>query len=368
MVEDFKRFLFLCEYDSNKDKKHINESIESLLESKKTEQEANNILLKNNFSQGNIEGIINKLKTGDATKNQILLPVMSKYLSDVVKDSNNYNNDLEKTIKLFKIVSNNVNSGKLKTPQIIKDKIVINDKSFDDSSSFADYIETIEHMDSGHNNYNNNVNAYSGNEEALMKGDNIEVYDGNDVGKCIRYTTGGLNGKHYSFCIGQPGNKMWQSYRDTKTSTFYYVLDMNRDYEDPLHIVVVDVTKHGVELTDKDNNTGDISEYGDDYESYFKYLNSKGINTNIFKNKPKTDDENKEQSKLGEENGNLEWFKKLSYSEKSKYIGRGHSLSDKQFNWLWGYKNNKGAFTLLTQYLDTGQPISEEQLKILISE
>jgi hypothetical protein len=89
-------------------------------------------------------------------------------------------------------------------------------------------------------------------------------------------------------------------------------------------------------LTDENNTTGNIAEFGKDVAAYQKYLSSKGINVNELKNNPKTPKEKQEQELLGNQNLSLEWFKKLSFEYKSKYIGRGHLLSDEQFNYLLG--------------------------------
>lgn len=360
MSDDYiKRLLFLSEYDSHKDRKIINEKLDKLFESKRTEQEATSVLQKNNIQD--VDNILNKFKESDKTQNQILLPIMSKYLVD-----DGGIDKLNDILKLFSSTSELINKGKIKTPQIVGNNFVIGDKTFPDTIKFAEYIHGLEHMNSGHEKLKGKIEDVEGNEKPLETGDNIEIYDGNDVGKCIKYTTGGLTGKHYSFCIGQPANTNWQSYRDSKTSTFYYVVDKNRELDDPLHIVVVDNTEHGIELTDDNNTTGTIAEYGDDYKGYFDYLKSKGVDINVFKNKPKTPEEKDEQSKLGRRNEDLDWFKGLKYQEKSKYIGRGHLLSDEQFKYLWQFKNSDGGFKLLHQYVDTGQPLPKEQYNILI--
>jgi hypothetical protein len=181
----------------------------------------------------------------------------------------------------------------------------------------------------------------------IWSGNNIDIYEGLGVGKCISYTQGALTGRAYSFCIGQPGNRMYQSYRDSKTSTFYFIVDRNHfatesdgsvNLDDPLHIVVFDNTKHGVELTDANNSTGRIAEpFGTDANKYIDYLKSKGVPVEkMLKHQPKTDEENREQEMLGKANGDLEWFIKLPIDYKSKYIGRGHGLTDAQFDYLMG--------------------------------
>ena len=107
----------------------------------------------------------------------------------------------------------------------------------------------------------------------------IKVYLANSANQCI------VLGKGESFCISRHGpHNMFQTYRDTKTSTFYFVYDNTRT--DDLAITVVDATEHGIELTDRKNDTAKTMQ--DPYETtpkritsdpdlYFKYLKEKGI-------------------------------------------------------------------------------------------
>ena len=188
----------------------------------------------------------------------------------------------------------------------------------------------------------------------------IKVYKANSVNQCI------ILGKGESFCISQPANTMFQSYRDTKVSTFYFVYDNTRS--DDLAIVVVDATKQRIELTDRKNQTAKTMQ--DPYSNipkriqsnpqlYFKYLKEHGIDTDIFENIPKNEEEEAEQQKLGEEKHDLQWFKSLTLDEKSKYIGRGHLLSNEQFDYLYDNK----FMLLLTQYVRTGRKLDDYQLE-----
>ena len=187
----------------------------------------------------------------------------------------------------------------------------------------------------------------------------IKVYKANSPQQCI------ILGKGHTFCISQPGNTMWKSYRDSKISTFYFVKDGSR--QDELSTVVVDMTRRGPELTDVANNTGTTldpytGESTTDPSSYFKYLQEKGVNTKIFENIPKTPEEEKENEKLGRKNHDLNWFINLPHTDKSKYIGRGHLLSDEQFDYLFNNKFN----SLLEQYARTGLKLTNYQIdKIL---
>lgn len=194
----------------------------------------------------------------------------------------------------------------------------------------------------------------------------IKVYKANSVDKCI------ILGRGKSFCISQPGNSNYAGYRSDpeNISTFYFVHDDLTKYKD-LSIVVVDATKKGIRITDGPNQTGKTmadpytgKRITSDPDLYFKYLRENGIDTNIFVNIDRTEEEKKEEWKLGKNNQNLDWFKNLSYEDKKKYIIRGHGLSDEQFNWLVTHKFE----SLLKQYLTFGATLSTEQLNIVLND
>ena len=363
MDERFKRLLYLTEYDNKKNKKQIVENVNAIFESKQTEQQALAILKKNNGVEDDVNQVtINQFKQFDTSKNQVLLPTIAKAFLEV---GQNGMRDLQ---SLFGSISEMLNSNKLTVPQISDAGYIVNGKTFPDFLKFAEFIHGLESMARGHAEWKGKINVET-DEPPIWEGNKIRIYDGNDVGKCIKYTTGGLTGKHYGFCIGQPANTLWQSYRDTKTSTFYYIVDENFELNDPLHIVVLDYTHHGIELTDANNSTGNIAHFGNDETKYLDYLGGKGVPVaKLFKNIPKSDSENAEAEKLGSQDTDLEWFKNLSFEEQSKYVGRGHLLSDDQFNYLWQFKNDKGGYHLLHQYVDTGQALPERQFNVLVGE
>lgn len=190
----------------------------------------------------------------------------------------------------------------------------------------------------------------------IFKNDTLEVYETDGPGDCIRY------GKGYSFCISQPGNTMWQSYRDTQTSTFYFVYDKSRPETDPLHIVVVDMAKDGPKLTDARNTTGNIAEHGRNAEAYLQYLYSKGVPKDLLRNKEHTDEEKEESRLLGHANYNTKWFKDLSPDHKSKYIGRGHQLTDEQFDYIF----DNGMESLVKQYAEIGRKLNDHQMERML--
>jgi hypothetical protein len=270
---------------------------------------------------------------------------------------NNYPSKLKPLVAYF--LNQNINQTQIrnafnKTKQLlINNKIVV---SFNgnipqlDGKSFTDWIKFEEQVDAiHHNEYFKQMETKDKQltkeeiaDVPIISKNGITIYESHSRDKCIQF------GKGTSFCVSQPGNSNWQAYRDEHAATFYFIFDKNKLDNDPLSIVVLDYTSEGIELTDKSNNTGIIAEHGKNVNSYLAYLQANGINTNIFKNKPLTEEEIEDEENFGKKSRDLKWFIKLSPIDKSKYIGRGHALTDEQFKWL--VDNN--IKPLVLQYLE----------------
>jgi hypothetical protein len=69
-----------------------------------------------------------------------------------------------------------------------------------------------------------------------------------------------------------------------------------------------------------------------------------------------------ENNKIGKQNEDLNWFISLSPTEKSNYIGRGHHLSNEQFDYIF---NNK-FISLLEQYVKTGLKLNDYQIDKIV--
>jgi len=199
--------------------------------------------------------------------------------------------------------------------------------------------------------------------------DDLQIADGqitvkkaNNVSDAIRY------GQGTTWCISQPRNTMYQSYRTMYASTFYFVFDTTRPEGDPLRRVVVDARGGGVVLTDLDNNTGTISHFKNESE-YLEYLKNNGVDVSQFKNEPLTEKERKEYNFISDRVYQLDSFISLhSRARKagiediySKYIGFGHMLSSDHLKYL----KNIGAKNLIDQYVGTGNPIHKDDIEIL---
>lgn len=314
----------------------IFEVYNQLLESKKTELQGLGILNKKGVE--NAEAIIQQMASKDKSNNQKNIPVMAFLYDGKI--------DLDTIAKVMDEYNELEKKQRIKPIQLGKDSLRIGDKEFRDFIKFSEYVhgETNKYgKDSGGGS---SVEAdFVAKQKPMWSGNNIDIYEGDNVGKCIAYTQGGLTGKGYGFCIGQPGNTMYKSYRDTQGSSFYFIIDRNRfktnedgsvNLDDPLHIVVFDNTKDGIQLTDANNSTGTIAEYGENVDGYVDYLRGNGVPVDELINKPKTPEEEKEDELLGQPNDSLEWFIKLPIEYKSAYIGRGHLLTNDQFDYLIG--------------------------------
>jgi hypothetical protein len=315
----------------------ILEIYNQILESKATEAQALNILKRGSVE--NPEDIINDMASGDESKNQKNLPVMAFIYA------NGYT-DLKNIISLMNEYNALEIKNRIKPIQLTKNSIKIGDKEFNDFIKFSEFIhgETNKYAEKPKDGFGVSGD-FKAEKKPMWSGNGIDIYEGDDVGKCISYTQGSLTGRGYSFCIGQPGNTMYKSYRDKKDSSFYFIIDRNFfktnkdggvNLDEPLHIVVLDNTKYGIELTDANNTTGDIDGFGDDVEAYIEYLESMGVPVERLINRPKTDQERYEDELLGKPNDSLEWFMELPIKYKSAYIGRGHILTNAQFDYLIG--------------------------------
>ena len=317
----------------------ILEIYNQLLESKASEAQALNILNKGGVD--NSEELIKQMVSGDKSKNEKNTPIMAYIYASGY-------NDLKNIVDVVNDYDELIVKKRVKPIQVTKRGLMMGDKLFTDFIKFSEYIHGEKNNYSEDSGGSSVASDFKNEKKTLWSGNGIDIYEGDNVGKCIEYTQGGLTGRAYSFCIGQPGNTMYKSYRDSKTSSFYFIVDKNHfsknddgsvNLDDPLHIVVFDVTSRGVELTDANNTTGSIAlPYGSDPNKYVEYLKSKGVPVDKLVNRPKTDKEEEEERLLGEPNDSLEWFMKLPIEYKSAYIGRGHRLTNDQFDYLIGDK------------------------------
>jgi len=272
----------------------------------------------------------------------------------------------EQIVSIFKTVEKLLNK-KAITISRNKNEVVLNSKNTSDNfyptvDGFIKFCEKIDFYYTLLMPQNTQAQEDSETELNIPEGQ-ITIKKANNVIDAIQL------GKGTTWCISQPKNTMYQSYRSRKASTFYFVFDTTRPEGDPLRRVVVDVTKNGIELTDLRNNTGTISEFGNNVYAYIQYLKSKGVDIGQFKNDRYKEKEQEEYEFLTNRAYTLDDFISLGSRAKakniddvySKYIGFGNMLSSEQLKFL--IENN--AKRLVDQYLNTGNPIHKEDLSLL---
>lgn len=289
------------------------------------------------------------------------------------------------------------NQNKIKTFVVAKDYIKINDSPIMKTvPEVADYV---------HGNFpleelkfeKSTVETEPIDHVPVAVGDGIKIYEVKNA-----QDARDLVGKKTTWCIGYPGaQNMWQSYRNTKDSTFFIVFDENPPTENQ-SMVALDFTKFGVELTDIPNNTGltlsdnisfkyeateedlqnEIDEYngpygdndtefkydqntktiyGNDFKTYRLYLKSKGIDLNdiqtdpstgdttkIFRNKPQTPEELIENLVINSDNIDLETVN-LWLSGRTKITENPYDRDKKIFEKILQIVKNSEKYTDLVE-------------------
>ena len=86
--------------------------------------------------------------------------------------------------------------------------------------------------------------------DILAEDDNVIIYKGDSEDKCV------LLGNGYPFCISRlVGGNMYNDYRLTKESSFYFIFFKKKSKSERDHIMVLDHRNDGYEWTFAENNT-----------------------------------------------------------------------------------------------------------------
>ena len=136
---------------------------------------------------------------------------------------------------------------------------------------------------------------YSG--DLIAKGDNIWVFKGDDPVKCR------IMGKGQNWCISSSTSvQHYFNYRHDYGQTQYFIFDFNKATNDPARYVNPGVAPEGEysewvdrrnARTNPQNNISFAVNGYNSLEDYLNYLQSKGINTNLFQADPVSDYERK---------------------------------------------------------------------------
>jgi hypothetical protein len=163
---------------------------------------------------------------------------------------------------------------------------------------------------------------FKGSEDVVYNKNGLLVLLGNLKEKCIRY------GKGYSWCISRKdSSNMFFSYRmRLNEPVFYFVFDEDKPKEDKHHAIVVYINKQGEYYVATSLNTGDKEMSWSEIESIQPKL--KGLK-GIFKHIPLTAEEKNDYERFKNTISDEE-YDELNYTDKEKYIGFGHDLTEKQ--------------------------------------
>ena len=163
---------------------------------------------------------------------------------------------------------------------------------------------------------------FKGSEDVLYNENGLLILLGDLKEKCIRY------GQGYTWCISRKDqSNMFFSYRmRLNEPVFYFVFDEDRPKEDIWHAIVIYINKSGEYYVATANNPGDKKMSWSEIEE--KQPKLKGLQ-NIFKHIPLTQRERDDYQRFNNPMSDEE-YDKLSYDEKEKYIGFGHTLSAEQ--------------------------------------
>jgi len=338
-----------------------------ILEQSQYEVTAKKILMsKEDMDESKADDLINQFKSNDFVKKKGDAITLMAILY-------NLNDNVNQVINTGKEFIDLLVDGKIKSFSVdkVEDKyrltFVTSGGSTKQPNSFTDIANFVhgQQSDTGKKPKKSAEGIEPTKDKPIMSANGIDVFDARSVGKCIEYGEGSLTGIEYSFCIGKRGSQnMYSTFRINDGSTFYYIVDKNRmkknedgslDLSDPLHIVVYDMLPDGrVQLTDQNNTTGNIAEFGTDYEAYQEYLEKNGIDYIKMVNRPRTEEEYWIAKTIKNKKGSMDFllylidqgFKRdeerheedpkrgvLRYV--SDYINQGHTLSDEQFDYIF---------------------------------
>jgi hypothetical protein len=179
-------------------------------------------------------------------------------------------------------------------------------------------------------NFPSDVSTKTDDDEVDFKGSEDVVYNKNGLlillgdlkEKCIRY------GKGYSWCISRKdSSNMFFGYRmRLNEPVFYFIFDEDKPKDDIYHAMVIYINKEGEYYVASSENTGDEEMSWYEIEKIQPKL--KGLEK-LFKHIPLTAEEKEDYKKFRFEIDAYE-YEKLTYTEKEKYIGFGHDLTEKQ--------------------------------------
>lgn len=184
-------------------------------------------------------------------------------------------------------------------------------------------------------------------EDIIADDENVTIYKTDSEDKCVLY------GKGYSFCISRAGGgNMYNNYRLSKDSTFYFIYFKKKPKERTDHIMVLDITKNGYEWTFADNNTRKVD--GGWKEIVSKYPEIAPYE-NLLTNKKLDDEERGFLNRLRSftDNTNIDTFNTFNYKEKAQALKTTPNIGDS----IWDSLDS----VLRNEFLSIGPNLTKHQ-------
>jgi hypothetical protein len=188
-----------------------------------------------------------------------------------------------------------------------------------------------------------NDTNFEGSEDVVYNENNLLILLGDLKEKCIRYGTG------KKWCISRKDtSNMFFSYRmRLEEPVFYFVFDKEKPTTDKYHAIVIYINNKGKYMVANANNEGDEEMTWSNIESIQPKL--KGLQ-DLFKHIPLTQQERQDYEKFKNPVSDSV-YEKYNYTEREKYIGFGHDLTEKQIRMTFNVPNQKA---LISKYVTTG--------------
>jgi hypothetical protein len=187
-------------------------------------------------------------------------------------------------------------------------------------------------------------------ENKIAEDENVIIYKSESQKNCVKY------GHGYSFCISRPsGGNMYNSYRLSKHSSFYFIFFKKIPKKDVHHIMVLDKTQQGFEWTFADNHTKSTT--WNDIVSQFPVLQKY---ENLFINNPLSETE-KDIIRAVErfrQDQSLEKFQTFPEDYKQQILKSGITLIDD----IYVYLESNKLWNLINEYVSVGPNLTPLQV------
>ena len=184
---------------------------------------------------------------------------------------------------------------------------------------------------------------FEGSEDVIYNQNKLLILLGDLKEKCIRY------GKGKSWCISRrDSSNMFFSYRmRLEEPVFYFVFDKSKLPIDKHRAIVIYINSKGKYMVANAKNEGDKEMTWSEIESIQPKL--KGLK-DLFKHIPLTKEEREDYKKFKDPVDDST-YENYNYTEREKYIGFGHDLTEEQIRMTWSVPNQKA---LISKYFTTG--------------